>query len=54
MKETAPILPLQHPESIERNKRADAYTFKKVYARGLSRIFADWFDELILGKEKKL
>jgi len=54
MKETTPILPLQHPEKIERNKRADAYTFRKVYQRGLSRIFFDWFDELILRKEKKL
>jgi hypothetical protein len=54
MKETAPILPLQHPEIIERNYRADAYTFKKVYRRRLYRIFADWFDEIILGLEKKL
>jgi len=54
MKKTASILPLQHPETIERNERADNYTFKKVYRRGLSRIFADWFNELILGFEKKL
>jgi len=54
MKKTSPILPLQHPDTIERNKRADNYTFKKVYRRRLSRIFADWFNELILGLEKKL
>jgi len=54
MKKTAPILPIQHPQIIERNKRADAYTFRKVYKRRLSRIFADWFNELILGQEKKL
>jgi len=54
MKKTDPILPLQHPQTIERNKRADAYTFRKVYQRRLSRIFADWFNELILGQEKKL
>ena len=54
MKKTAPILPLQHPETIERNKRADKYIFQKVYKRGLSRVFADWFNELILGQEKKL
>jgi hypothetical protein len=54
MKKTAPILPLQHPENIERNLRADAYTFKKVYRRRLDRIFADWFNETILGLEKKL
>jgi len=54
MKKTSPILPLQHPEKIERNLRADAYTFKKVYQRKLFRIFSDWFDEIILGLEKKL
>jgi len=54
MKKSAPILPLQHPEIIERNYKADAYTFRKVYRRRLSRIFADWFNELILGLEKKL
>jgi hypothetical protein len=54
MRETAPILPLQHPDTIERNFRADAYTFKKVYRRRLSRIFSDWFSEIILGLEKKL
>ncbi|MDR2970402.1 MAG: hypothetical protein LBU83_00525 [Bacteroidales bacterium] len=54
MKDTAPILPLQHPAIIERNRKADAYTFRKVYKRGLSRIFADWFNEFILGLEKKL
>ncbi|MDR0206635.1 MAG: hypothetical protein LBI45_05205 [Bacteroidales bacterium] len=54
MKKSAPILPLQHPEVIERNYKADAYTFRKVYRRRLSRIFADWFNELILGLEKKL
>jgi hypothetical protein len=54
MKKASPILPLQHPATIERNKRADDYTFKKVYRRRLSRIFADWFNELILGLEKKL
>jgi hypothetical protein len=54
MKKSAPILPLQHPEIVERNYKADAYTFRKVYRRRLSRIFADWFNELILGLEKKL
>jgi hypothetical protein len=54
MKKTAPILPLQHPEVIERNKRADKYIFRKVYKRGLARVFSDWFNELILGQEKKL
>jgi len=54
MKETAPILPLQHPGSIERNRKADNYIFRKVYKRGLSRVFADWFYELILRQEKKL
>ncbi|MCL2291295.1 MAG: nucleotide-diphospho-sugar transferase [Bacteroidetes bacterium] len=54
MKETAPILPIQHPGTIERNKRADNYIFKKVYLRSLSRVFADWFNEVILRQEKKL
>jgi hypothetical protein len=54
MKSTAPILPLQHPEKIERHFRADRYTFRKVYRRRISRIFKDWFDEIILGLEKKL
>jgi hypothetical protein len=54
IKKAAPILPLLHPEIIERNKKADAYTFRKVYKRRLARIFADWFNELILGQEKKL
>jgi hypothetical protein len=54
MKETASILPIQHPETIERNKRADNYIFKKVYLRSLSRVFGDWFNEVILGQEKKL
>jgi len=54
MKKTDPILPIQHPKTIERHKRADAYTFRKVYRRRFARIFADWFDELILGQEKKL
>jgi hypothetical protein len=54
MKKSAPILPIQHPEIIERNKRADAYTFRKVYRRRLFRILDDWFSELILGQEKKL
>lgn len=53
MKKTANILPLQHPETIERNKRADNYIFKKVYRRTLWRVFEDWFKEL-LGKEKIL
>jgi hypothetical protein len=54
MKETANILPLQHPEIIERHKRSDKYVFKKIYQKRLSRIFADWFNELVLGAEKKL
>jgi len=54
MRKTAPILPLQHPETIERNKKADNYTFRKVYKRRLSRIFADWFNELVLRLDKKL
>ncbi|MCL1849813.1 MAG: hypothetical protein FWF70_00120, partial [Bacteroidetes bacterium] len=54
MKKSAPILPLQHPVTIERNRRADSYTYKKVYKRKLSRIFFDGFNELILGQEKKL
>jgi hypothetical protein len=54
MKKAAPILPLQHPDTIERNKRADSYTFKKVYRRRLIRIFSDWFNELVLGFEKTL
>jgi hypothetical protein len=54
MKKTAPILPLQHPETIERNRKADAYTARKVYRRRISRIFGDWFNELILRMEKKL
>jgi hypothetical protein len=54
MKKTAPILPLQHPETIERNRKADAYTARKVYRRRIARIFKDWFDELVLGMEKKL
>jgi hypothetical protein len=54
MKETANILPLQHPEIIERHKRSDKYVFKKVYQKSLSRIFADWFSEVVLGGEKKL
>jgi hypothetical protein len=51
---TAPILPLEHPEKIERNRKADAYTFKKVYARRLARIFGDWFNELVLRQKKEL
>jgi hypothetical protein len=54
MKETANILPLQHPEAIERHKRSDKYVFKKVYQKSLSRIFTDWFSEVVLGAEKKL
>lgn len=54
MRKSAPILPLQHPEIIERNYKADAYTFRKVYRRRLSRILDDWFRELVLGLEKKL
>jgi len=54
MKETAPILPIQHPELIVRNRRSDNYIFKKVYLRRLARVFSDWFNELILGQEKKL
>jgi hypothetical protein len=54
MKKTAPILPIQHPETIERNKRSDKYIFKKVYQRSLSMVFTDWFNELFLGQEKKL
>ena len=54
MRKSKPILPLQHPETIERNQRADNYTYKKVYKRRLVRMFADWFNELILGQEKQL
>lgn len=54
IKGTAPILPLEHPEKIERNRKADAYTFKKVYSRRLARIFGDWFNELVLRQEKEL
>lgn len=54
MKSTKNILPLDHPQTIVRHRRADNYTFKKVYQRRLSRIFADFFNEFILGQEKKL
>jgi hypothetical protein len=54
MKKSATIMPLQHPAMIERNYRADRYTFKKVYKRRLSRIFADWFNEFILRQKKEL
>ena len=54
MKETAPILPLRDPSEIFQNKNADRYTFKKVYKKGFYRIFTDWFNELVLGMEKKI
>ena len=48
------ILPLIHPEEILQNKEADRYAFKHVYNRIFIQMFADWFNEYLLGKKKKI
>ncbi|MEG1556301.1 MAG: hypothetical protein RR356_06205 [Bacteroidales bacterium] len=54
MKNTFPILPISHPEKIIQNKHADHYVFKHVYNRAFIKIFADWINAMLLGKEIKL
>lgn len=54
MKETSTILPLREPNEIKRNLEADKYIFKTVYKKAFYRIFFDWFNELVLGMEKKI
>lgn len=54
MKETSNILPLRAPSEIKRNFEADKYIFKTVYKKAFYRIFFDWFNELVLGMEKKI
>jgi len=48
------ILPLTHPEEIVQNIEADRYAFKHVYNRIFIQMFADWFNEYLLGKKKKI
>lgn len=54
MRETKGILPLTHPIDIVQNKEADQYSFKRIYKRAFLRMFADLFNEYLLGKEKKI
>lgn len=48
------IIPLTHPDVIVQNKEADRYAFKHVYNRIFIQMFADWFNEYLLGKKKKI
>jgi hypothetical protein len=54
IKETATILPLREPNEIKRNVEADKYIFKKLHSKAFYRIFFNWFNEVILGMEKKI
>lgn len=49
-----PILPLRHNTEIQQDKHADRYVFKRYYYKEFYTALADWFNENLLGKEKKL
>ncbi|MDR3047630.1 MAG: hypothetical protein LBU51_08495 [Bacteroidales bacterium] len=51
---TDKIMPLVHPKEITQNKKADKYSFKHVYNKAFIKMFANWFNEYLLGKEKKI
>jgi len=48
------ILPLRHNTEIIQDKDADKYIFKHYYHKELLTAFADWVNENLLGKEKKI
>lgn len=54
MRNTENILPLTHPEEIVQNKEMDKYAFKHVYNKAFIKMFADWFNEHLLRKGKKI
>ncbi|MDR2979275.1 MAG: hypothetical protein LBV02_02370 [Bacteroidales bacterium] len=54
MRETKNILPLVHPKEVVQSKEADRYAFKRIFNKAFIRMFSDWFNEYLLGKEKKL
>jgi hypothetical protein len=54
MRKTKNILPLKHPTDIIQDKDADKYVFKRIYKKAFLRMFADLFNEYLLGKEKKI
>lgn len=52
LKKTAPILPLVHPTKMERDYKADLYSFRKYYKRDIITMFANWLSTNILGVDK--
>lgn len=54
MRETKNILPLTHPNEIVQSKASDQYAFKHIFNKAFIKMFSDWFNEYLLGKEKKL
>lgn len=54
MKRTQNIMPLVHSKEIVQNKEADHYSFKHIYNKAFIKMFADWFNEYLLRKGKKI
>ncbi|MDL2308667.1 hypothetical protein LJC53_03675 [Bacteroidales bacterium OttesenSCG-928-C03] len=54
MRETKSIMPLSHPKEVVQSKGADQYAFKHIFNKAFIKMFSDWFNEYLLGKEKKL
>lgn len=51
LKKVTPILPLIHPTKMERDHKADWYSFKKYYKRDFITMFANWLSSNILGNK---
>lgn len=54
MRNAQNIMPLVHPEEIVQNIEMDKYSFKHVYNKAFIKMFADWFNEHLLRKGKKI
>ena len=54
MRQTQEIRPIEHPIEVTQNIGADKYSFKHIYNKVFIKMFSDWFNEYLLGKEKKL
>ncbi|MDR2868321.1 MAG: hypothetical protein LBV46_02120 [Bacteroidales bacterium] len=50
-RKTFPIMPLVHPDTIQQDKKADRYIFRRLYKRVYFKMFASWFDNKIMGHD---
>ncbi|MDR1758074.1 MAG: hypothetical protein LBR51_03825 [Bacteroidales bacterium] len=50
-KQAYPILPLVHPQQVERDTESDNHSFKYIYNKAFIKMFADWFNQYLLGKK---